>query len=320
MKAVIVDLDGQRAAALCEDGSVREVENLDYSLGQEILIGEEESGIDHGNGQKRANFRIWYKRAAAAAAVVLMLTGIGGVSVYAMPYGEVSLEAGTSVTYTINRFDYVLSAEASDEEGEQILEEVGKKNLVNHKIENAVAVTLDHIEDSERSDPDMEYHVRTDIRSDKGSTDEAHAQKLQGKLEKVLAEKAPEKSEGEPEGMENVPLDRNPEDPETPASAEPASGDGIEEKPEEPEDSFDQQPAGNEMPADKPEENTEDIQDQEPADAGNLPLSGSEGEKPEDPQEQFEEPPVENSEELPREQSHDTMGGPGEDHWESGPK
>ena len=62
MKAVIVDLDGQRAAALCEDGSVREVENLDYSLGQEILIGEEESGITSrqagsGAGQERLRDR-----------------------------------------------------------------------------------------------------------------------------------------------------------------------------------------------------------------------------------------------------------------------
>ncbi|MCR5811440.1 MAG: hypothetical protein K6G34_08695, partial [Lachnospiraceae bacterium] len=224
MKAVIVDLEGQRAAALCEDGSVREVANHDYNLGQEIEISEvsqEKSGNE--KRQKRAVIRKWYRRVAAAAAVVLMLAGIGGVSVYAMPYGEVNLEGDTSVVYTINRFDYVIGAKASDETGEQLLEEVGKENLINHKIEKAVEVTLDHIQEDEGSGADVEYHVRTDIGSTESGTNEAHAQELQEKLEKVLAQKAPVKPEGS-EGEQVNPLDGAPEESPEPADPEPATG------------------------------------------------------------------------------------------------
>ena len=194
MKAVIVDLDGRRAAALCEDGSVREVENLDYCLGQTITIeevteAEEDEPVTEKS--KIINYKKWYKKLASAAAVVLILTGIGGASVYAMPYGEVSLDAGSSVVYTINRFDYVLSAEAAAEEGARIIAEVGKENLVNRKIENAVETTLDQIQKDEGSEPDLVYQIRIDIGGNKGGANEAHTEKLQKKLKKVLSDKAP---------------------------------------------------------------------------------------------------------------------------------
>lgn len=194
MKAVIVDLDGRRAAAFCEDGSVREVENLDYCLGQTITIeevteAEEDEPVTEKS--KIINYKKWYKKLASAAAVVLILTGIGGASVYAMPYGEVSLDAGSSVIYTINRFDYVLSAEAAAEEGARIIAEVGKENLVNRKIENAVETTLDQIQKNEGSEPDLVYQIRIDIGGNKGGANEAHTEKLQKKLKKVLSDKAP---------------------------------------------------------------------------------------------------------------------------------
>lgn len=194
MKAVIVDLDGRRAAALCEDGSVREVENLDYCLGQTITIeevteAEEDEPVTEKS--KIINYKKWYKKLASAAAVVLILTGIGGASVYAMPYGEVSLDAGSSVVYTINRFDYVLNAEAAAEEGARIIAEVGKENLVNRKIENAVETTLDQIQKDEGSEPDLVYQIRIDIGGNKGGANEAHAEKLQKRLKKVLSDKAP---------------------------------------------------------------------------------------------------------------------------------
>ncbi len=194
MKAVIVDLDGRRAAALCEDGSVREVENLDYCLGQTITIeevteAEEDEPVTEKS--KIINYKKWYKKLVSAAAVVLILTGIGGASVYAMPYGEVSLDAGSSVVYTINRFDYVLSAEAAAEEGARIIAEVGKENLVNRKIENAVETTLDQIQKDEGYEPDLVYQIRIDIGGNKGGANEAHTEKLQKKLKKVLSDKAP---------------------------------------------------------------------------------------------------------------------------------
>ena len=306
MKAVIVDLREQRAAALCEDGSVRDVADLGYSLGQEIVIEETLSeSAPKVSGSGKISFMKWYRRAAAAAAVALMLTGIGGATVYAMPYGEVSLEGDTSVVYTINRFDYVIGAEASDEAGEQILSEVGKKNLVNHKIETALAVTLDHIQNEEESGTDVEYHVRTDIRGGESSANEAHAEKLRGKLEEVLAEKVPERAEGS-EGEHVSPLDGDPEETPEPAGSEPSYGDQSEVRPEEPGNNSGVNPEGGQegRPAEQPENITENSQGGPSAESGNMPENGAEGYGPEAPQGQFEG--------LPEEQPGQFSDNPGE--------
>lgn len=302
MKAVIVDFNGQRAAALCEDGSVRDIENIDYCLGQTIFLDEKDL-VDEKpeDGRKRFKIRKLYRRIAAAAAMIMMLAGAGGVSVYAMPYAEVSLDAGSSVTYTINRFDYVIDAEASDEDGLMIIEEVGKENLVNKKIESAVALTIDHIQEDNLSATDVEYCVRTDISRGGSSADEAHARKLREKLEKVIADKVPvntdpEETNTDTEGNSVLHPDRESLKDSEQSLKEPAT-EGSAEKTSDsntivlPEDGTEPQPEN------RSEEKVEEKQENEPVETGSAPVTGADDPGRGEPQTGNENPPDGRSEE-----------------------
>ena len=94
MKAVIVDLQGKYAAALDETGSVVRIPNAAYRIGQEIEL--------HTVPSARLNMR--RKIAATAAAAVLVL-GLGSGTAYALPCGTVSLDAASSIEYTVNCFN-----------------------------------------------------------------------------------------------------------------------------------------------------------------------------------------------------------------------
>lgn len=132
MKAVIVEIRGKHAAALTDDGIVRQVKNRQYAVGQEILM----------EGQPRRKM-VLIRRSACVAAVVLLL----GTSAWAYytPYSYVSLDVNPSIEYTLNRFDRVLNCSAVNGDGADI---VGNLH-VNHKsIQDAVSETIQKIEDA----------------------------------------------------------------------------------------------------------------------------------------------------------------------------
>ena len=116
MKAVIVDLRGGQAAALCDDGRVIKLADPGYSLGQIVELHE-----------RRRRTPRWVRWASTAAAAALLLVGAGGGAAWAMPYGVVSLDVNPSLEYTINRFDYVLRVASG--EAHPASEALSKKNL-----------------------------------------------------------------------------------------------------------------------------------------------------------------------------------------------
>lgn len=135
MKAVIVDLVGGQAAALCDDGRVVKLADAGYALGQIVEV----------HAQKRRRPK-WLRFISSVAAAAVLVTAIGGGVAYATPYGVVSLDVNPSLEYTINRFDYVLSVEGVNEDGREMLAGMDKTQLVNRRIGDAIEASVTQLE------------------------------------------------------------------------------------------------------------------------------------------------------------------------------
>ena len=135
MKAVIVDLVGGQAAALCDDGRVIRLADAGYTLGQVVEV--------HAQKPRRPK---WLRYISSVAAAAVLVTAIGGGVAYATPYGVVSLDVNPSLEYTINRFDYVLSVEGVNEDGQEMLAEMDKKQLVHCRIGDAIEASVAQLE------------------------------------------------------------------------------------------------------------------------------------------------------------------------------
>ena len=171
MKAVIVDLQGKYAAALDETGSVVRIPNAAYRIGQEIEL--------HTVPSARLNMR--RKIAATAAAAVLVL-GLGSGTAYALPCGTVSLDAASSIEYTVNCFNYVLDVKGADEEAETVLSEIGKTNLRHRPITQAIETTVEQIrEDGWLDEEGSSLQIRAEGRT------ERYSEQLQKQLDAELA-------------------------------------------------------------------------------------------------------------------------------------
>ena len=146
MKAVIVDLLHEQAAALCDDGRVVKLADAGYTLGQIVEIHE----------QKRHRPK-WTRMIASVAAAAVLLMGVGSAA-YAMPYGVVSLDVNPSIEYTINCFRYVLSVEGVNDAGKAVLAEMDSSRLIHHRIDDALEESLTQIEAGDwltESSPDV---------------------------------------------------------------------------------------------------------------------------------------------------------------------
>ena len=140
MKAVIVEIRGTQAAALLEDGQFVRIPDNDYSIGQEITLLRRPVE----KKKKQSTFR--RKIAAIAASAVLVATVGGGGIVYATPYGTVSIDVNPSIEYTINRFDRVLQVTGVNEEGQAVINAIGRNKLLNRTINTALSTTINQME------------------------------------------------------------------------------------------------------------------------------------------------------------------------------
>lgn len=82
-------------------------------------------------------------RTAAAAAAIFLLSL--GTWAYITPYAYVSLDVNPSIEYTLNRFERVLSVQAVNDDGQEIVKEIGLDNLRNKTIDDAIAQTVEQI-------------------------------------------------------------------------------------------------------------------------------------------------------------------------------
>lgn len=150
IKVVVLDVTGNEATVMTDDGDIIGIRNRGYDIGQEINI-KKTAGTLAGN-----LYRLIPAVAAAAVAIVL----VAGIKVYATPYGTVSLDVNPSIEYTINRFDRVLNVSGVNEDGSNILAQMDPKALLNKDIEDAVELTIEQIEaDGYMEDEDGNYIV-----------------------------------------------------------------------------------------------------------------------------------------------------------------
>ena len=170
MKAVVVDIKGKYAAALDENGTVRKIADTGYAPGQEIEL-----------HALRDRPHLSLRRIGSLAAAAALVLSIGVGTAYATPYGTVNLEGSSELAYTINRFDYVLDVTAQNEEAEALLSEIGKGRLKHHRVEDAVAVTVNLLTQSgDQEEETQSIQIVTNTRS------EAHSEQLQAQLERKL--------------------------------------------------------------------------------------------------------------------------------------
>ena len=84
----------------------------------------------HEQQQKKCRKRRYFAPGYVMAVICLfILVGTGGYSVYQKPVSYISVDVNPSIELNINRFGRVVSAEAYNDDGRQIIEQVPLKNI-----------------------------------------------------------------------------------------------------------------------------------------------------------------------------------------------
>ena len=210
MNAVIVDIRKKQAAALDESGRIVRIQNADYEIGQQIELHE----------VMPVRTAPVLKRLSTGVGAAVLVAVIGTGTAYAVPYGTVTLDGDSSVEYTINCFDYVIDVKGTNEDGEALLAEIDTRQLRHHRIDTAVATTVEHIDQNAPADPpEEELRIRADTGSDR------HSDRLREELEPLLERDRPAPPDGD-HGPETSPAedDMPPAEPEHFPSREERSG------------------------------------------------------------------------------------------------
>ncbi len=139
MKAVIVEIQGKKAAVLSDDGCITTIRNRDYEIGQVIVM-------------ERKSVQMPRLLTAAAAAAVVLLGSAAGAYAWMTPYSYVSMDVNPSVEYTLNRFDRVLSVRAVNDDASEVLAEASIRldDLKGKTVEEALSVTIEALDGAER--------------------------------------------------------------------------------------------------------------------------------------------------------------------------
>ena len=202
MNAVIVDIRKKQAAALDETGRVVRIPNANYEIGQTIELHE----------VRPVRTPTMLKRLSTGVAAAVLVAMIGTGTAYAMPYGTVTLDGDTSIEYTINCFDYVLDVKGTNEEGEALLAEMDTRKLRHHRIDSAVAATMERMEYPASADfPEAGPRIVADTGNDH------HTERLQQELEPLIEREPPA-----------VPTDDHAPQPAAPGNEEPLPDSGQE--------------------------------------------------------------------------------------------
>ncbi len=130
MKMVILEVAGNYAAALSDDGRISRIPNRDYRVGQTLLCPSRD---------KKRRISVYVKQLAAVAAVFVLLLAGAGV-VLKMPVTYVSLDVNPSVEYKLNMLDQVVEVVTINEEAKELLKDT---TLVNRSAEKAIKQTVE---------------------------------------------------------------------------------------------------------------------------------------------------------------------------------
>ena len=141
MKAAVMKLEGNKAVVMCDDGTVKRIDNDNYSVGEELEITEKTTDkYDKLLGFTRKNMPV----AAAAAAFVVCLSG-GLFVANVKTASVVTLDINPSLKYSLNMFEKVIDVDSFNDDGEEIVVQI-KDDAKGKNIENAVKLTLDELD------------------------------------------------------------------------------------------------------------------------------------------------------------------------------
>lgn len=183
MKAVIVEIKNSFAAALCDDGCIIKIKNNNYGIGQVIDM------------KQHAIKNLKYKKVIGFVATVATAAMVYGASAlaYYTPYSYVSLDVNPSVEYSLNIFERVISAEAVNDDGAEILADL---DLTNKTIEEAIQKTVAEISDNGYLDNEATNAIMITTYS---PNDEAATKLAETLKEEVVAETTAETKDVEVE-------------------------------------------------------------------------------------------------------------------------
>lgn len=129
MKSVVVEIKGDYAALLNDDGTVVKRRNKNYSIGDIVMAKE-----------KSLAKKI---RVAVAAALFFMVASVG-VAAYETPYYYVSLDVNPGILMKVNLFEKVIGVEGINQDAQSIIEGL---ELKNKGIETAICNAIQRIEE-----------------------------------------------------------------------------------------------------------------------------------------------------------------------------
>ncbi len=160
MKAVIVDLNGNDAVALRDDGRFEKIKNKNYSIGQEITL--------------QAQTIRFPKQAAIAASVAIVIAACGGMGTYTWsnPISYVSLDINPSIAYSLNEFNRVITVSGMNEEGAAVVDAIGD-SLKNTDITTALSITVEQLSTDAYLDSENTNYMIIGVYSDKDSKADA---------------------------------------------------------------------------------------------------------------------------------------------------
>ncbi|MBR2274641.1 MAG: hypothetical protein IJ873_01045 [Lachnospiraceae bacterium] len=150
MKAVVISIDDNKATVLGHDGIISRINNNGYSVGEELNIKLLE-GRNRGRASEKISSITSYLSKNAvriAAAALVLVVGVGSVTVYATPCSTVTMDINPSLEYKVNRFERVVSVSSLNDDAAALLENVNTK-LKNKKIDTVMDITLDALEEAQ---------------------------------------------------------------------------------------------------------------------------------------------------------------------------
>ena len=156
MKAVIVDLNGNNAVALREDGRFEKIRNHNYSIGQELML--------------QPQMIRFPKQAAIAASAAIVIAACGGMGTYTWsnPISYVSLDINPSIAYSLNAFNRVIAVDGMNEEGIAIVDAIGD-SLKNTDITTALTITVEQLSTDAYIDAENTNYMIIGVYSDKNA-------------------------------------------------------------------------------------------------------------------------------------------------------
>ncbi|HWQ51680.1 MAG TPA: hypothetical protein VN369_07755 [Terriglobales bacterium] len=126
MKTVIMEICGNTAVGLRDDGSFVRLRQRGYAVGQTVEMGRRAGVI---------------RLAAACAAAAALLCG-GTAAAVRLPYSYVTLDVNPSIKYTLNIFNRVLAISAVNEDAKTIVSAVEEGRIAYARLDDAIEMTL----------------------------------------------------------------------------------------------------------------------------------------------------------------------------------